>query len=58
MSQKTVKESVNYQDRVKYPPSLRELRAEKSENSAKRKEKIKSKFDKNLTNYGRVVNIK
>lgn len=58
MSQKTVKESVNYQDRVKYPPSLRELRAEKSENSAKRKEKIKSKFEKNLTNYGRVVNIK
>lgn len=58
MSQKTVKESVNYQDRVKYPLSLRELRAEKSENSAKRKEKIKSKFDKNLTNYGRVVNIK
>ena len=58
MSQKTVKESENYQDRVKYPPSLRELRAEKSENSAKRKEKIKSKFDKNLTNYGRVVNIK
>lgn len=58
MSQKTVKESVNYQDRVKYPPSLRELRAKKSENSAKRKEKIKSKFDKNLTNYGRVVNIK